>query len=683
MGFTRRFGYYPPRETIRQIEGVSIVDLSPPGAITGVNTGVVAMVGEFVDSALAVLVSSTGVVTGGAALTVQPQELTSPASLLALFGGFDATIGQFGTALGNGFVALRNKRFSRLVVAPVDIVTPTSGSTYGMRVWRELPTNKSATDPTPIVPVSGGQVVAGREFITGTSLRCKTAQRVVFSDAAAYATGTNGDVVAAPAAATQTFDRAAGSFIVDGAQVGDALVVGALGGAGTHLANAGTYRIVSITDLNTIVVEKLDGSNFAWTTGASQVWRLHAATTIDSGAVLGGAHAALATNTGYLLPGRPNTANILATLALTPTTVPTAATATSWDTLSGLTGKMHPDGPMVYDALVHGTSGGGNYPSNNALLNARYTATLEALLNDEYPAREVNIVVAARKSSTIRSALRAHVLTASERGLTRTECSAPELSTQTLAAVVADADPGVGANRGDRVDYSWPGCMMFVPEAVGSTVATADSKTTTDGMLDDSFDVWLASILSNLAPERNPGQAAPPVPSILAGVLGFQRGAPKLNMADYILLRSKGIAALRFDRVSGAQVQSGITTSLTSGEENIARRRMADFIQDSIAARLGQLAKLPLSQALQDTMVSECEAFLADLRSENNPAASRINDYVVDPKSGNTPANEALGIFVIITKVRLTPTMDFVVLQTEIGEGVVITRTAEVVSDTG
>jgi hypothetical protein len=683
MGFTRRFGYYPPRETIRQIEGVSIVDLAPPGAITGVNTGVVAMCAEFADCGLAVTVSSTGVVTGGVASSVQPQEVTSPASLLALFGGFDATLGQFGSAGGNGFVSLRNKRFSRLVIAPVDIVTPTSGSTYGIRLWRELPTNKTNTDPTPIVPVSGGQVVAGREFVTGTSLRCKTAQRVVFSDALPYATGITGDATAAAAAVVQNFDRTAGSWIIDGAQIGDALVVGALGGSGANASNAGTYRIVSITDADTLVVQKLDGSAFAFVTGTALVWRLHPATTIDSGAVLGGAHAALATNTGYLLPARPNTASIAATLALTPTTVPTAGSATSWDTLSGLSGKAHPDGAMVYDALVHGTSGGGNYPGNNALLDARYTATLEALLNDEYPARDVNIVVCSRKSDTIRSVMRSHVLVASERGLTRTEVSAPQLTTLTVAAAVSDTAPGVGAQRSDRVDYSWPGCISFVPEAVGSTLSTADSKTTTDGMLDDSFDVWLASIMSNLAPERNPGQAAPPVPSILAGVLGFQRGAPKLNMADYILLRSKGIAALRFDRVSGPQVQSGVTTSLTSGEENILRRRMADFIQDSIAARLGQLAKLPLSTSLQDTMTAEVEAFLADLRSDNNPAASRINDYLVDPKSGNTDANEALGIFVIITKVRLTPTADFIVLQTEIGEGVVITRTAEAVSSTG
>ena len=45
-GFVRRFSYVPGLDVIGQIEGVVIVDLPPPGAITGQNTGVVGLVGE-------------------------------------------------------------------------------------------------------------------------------------------------------------------------------------------------------------------------------------------------------------------------------------------------------------------------------------------------------------------------------------------------------------------------------------------------------------------------------------------------------------------------------------------------------------------------------------------------------------------------------------------------------------
>jgi hypothetical protein len=183
----------------------------------------------------------------------------------------------------------------------------------------------------------------------------------------------------------------------------------------------------------------------------------------------------------------------------------------------------------------------------------------------------------------------------------------------------------------------------------------------------------LASLLSNLPPENNPGQAAPPVPSVMSTVAGFQRGAPNLAMADYILLRQNGVVALRIDRVAGPIFQSGITTSLTSGQKNIARRRMADYIEDSMAQSLNPLSKLPLTNQLKDSITAEVDAFLDGLLSPNNPAAQRISGYNIDTKSGNTPALEAAGIWVIIAKVRTLASLDDIVLQVQAGEGVVIT----------
>jgi hypothetical protein len=138
-------------------------------------------------------------------------------------------------------------------------------------------------------------------------------------------------------------------------------------------------------------------------------------------------------------------------------------------------------------------------------------------------------------------------------------------------------------------------------------------------------------------------------------------------------LRGKGIAALRIDRTAGPIFQSGITTSLTSGEKNINRRRMADFLEDSLSQRLVQFSKLPLTQSLKDTMVGETDAFLASLLSANNPPAQRINGYLIDDKSGNTPTLEAQGIFVIIVKVRTLATSDFIVLTASVGESVDVT----------
>jgi hypothetical protein len=225
------------------------------------------------------------------------------------------------------------------------------------------------------------------------------------------------------------------------------------------------------------------------------------------------------------------------------------------------------------------------------------------------------------------------------------------------------------------VIYAWPGARTFVPEAVGTRLRTADGLTTSDGILDVGFDGWEISLMSNTAPEKNIGQAAAPTPEILSSVLGVQRGVERLDMPNYITLRANGVAALRIDRTVGPIVQSGITSSLIAGEKNIARRRMADFIQDSIARRLVQFCKLPLTDANKDSAVSETHAFLRELLSENNPAAQRIAGFEVDAISGNTPELEAQGIFVIIVKVRTLASMDFIVLQTNIGEGVTFATT--------
>jgi hypothetical protein len=249
----------------------------------------------------------------------------------------------------------------------------------------------------------------------------------------------------------------------------------------------------------------------------------------------------------------------------------------------------------------------------------------------------------------------------------------PELDTLDTTTAVGDSSPGVGAVRDESIIYTWPGFIQYVPEAVGTRIGTADGLTTIDGMLDCGMDSVMASILSNLRPELNPGQAAPPIPQVMACVMGMQRGIAKLELNDYIVLRSRGVAALRIDKTVGPIIQSGITTSLISGQKKIARRRMAYFIQDSIGQRLVQFSKMPLTDANKDNSVVEIDAFLDSLANTLNPAAQRIQSYLIDDKSGNTPESLAAEIFVIITKVKLIPSGDFLVLQTEVGNNVVTT----------
>lgn len=680
-GFIRRYGYFPGTEVITQIEGVIVVDLPPPGAVQGVGTGTTAFVGEAADMALATTVNTAGVIS----TKIVPAEILGSTDLNSKIGGFDETIGEFGDSLGNLFAALRNKRFSRLVAVVVN-----QASAQGSRYVRELPLCVSQTDTTPVVPVTGATIIAGREFRIGVG-RLKVATKVEFSAFPTFHENTGGICVAAGSAVTQVFQKAGFDWAADvtrpdgslGAKKGDILVIGNNNaGAKQPTAEAGTFRVQATPASGTdITVERLDGAAFVFTAQTTIPFRLHRSLDADSApervlgtSVAGGYDAG---DVGaFTKPLRPITSStgtqaddtFTAATLMTPAVVPTAMTGDSWDVLSGLQGMLHSVTATAFTVASQGIS-----PPSSATIDALYQTAIDALLGEDDPGRDVSIVVAARKSTTIRTKLRAHALEASTLGRGRIAVIAPNLKVITTLAATATAAPGVGATRDERVFYSWPGCTHSVPEAANLLIATADSDFTEDGILDDSFDHWLASLLSVLPPERNPGQASEPVPTALAYVLGLQRDVSGLTIGDYTLMRSKGIAGLRLDRTSGAIIQSGITSSLTSGQKNINRRRMADFIQDSLAERLVAFGKEPLTEALKDEAVGEADAYMSELRSLNNPRAQRINAYELDDVSGNTKDLAAKGIWVLIVRVRTLATADFIVLQAEIGEGVTVT----------
>lgn len=824
-GFIRRFGYQPGTETITQIEGVAIIDLPPPGSIQGINTGVVAMVGEFADMCNAVSVDGNGVVT----TKTVPKEVFSSADMLTKFGNFDPTLGDFGRAGGNGFAELRNKAYSRLILAAVNLA-----SNVGARFFRALPLCTSQSDTLPAVPVQGGVVTAGREFRNATGGRVLAAKRIAFTALDAITSAVAGQLLAGSSAATQTlvsssqalqvwqvssagtvfgdqtanFNDAAVNYLpfnasetvadyaafgmastfgkltfsnvggtqgaggvvvweywngsawtalsgitdgtsgftaalgagqtvtwtipsnwasnalnsvtayyvrarlttvyttnpsytqgfvngVDwstiarpdgdiGAKKGDIVVIGYNNaGAIAPAAEGGTYRVATTPSAGVnLSVERLDGANFTWTAQANVPWRLHVSSDADSAPVfvLGATGAGGYDQNdpgGFSVPVRPvtnatgGTTDGSYTIAelLVPAVVPPALTGDTADPLANLQARLHPTVAMTFVAAVQGL----NAP-NHASIDALYSVALESLISDLTPVSDINIVFTARSSDTIRTLVKAHVLKSSAIGLGKIGIVGPLLTTTDIAVVVGSAAPGVGATRDERIVYTWPGARTYIPEAVGVRLRLANGLTTADGVLDVGFASWIASLMSNLPPERNIGQGAAPVPQVLVGVLGIQNGVNTLNMSQYINLRDRGVAALRMDRaLDGPVVQSGITSSLVAGQKNISRRRMADFIQDSASKRLVQFCKLPKTQSNKDAAVGEIDTFLQDLLSTNNPAAQRIDSYVIDDTSGNTPALDAIGAFVIIIKVKLTPTMDFIVLQAEIGEGVVTT----------
>lgn len=651
MAFVRRYQSLPPASTLQLTSGIVVIDNPVPGPIAGVGSGTVACIGEFADMRYAVSVANTGAVSTAPV----PTEAFSTQDLINKFGGFDSSIGQFGDSMGNGYVAVTNKPFFRLICVPINLC-----SNYAARLYRQLPPPISATNPSPILPMQAGLVAAGRQFKSSGDV-LNVGQAVIFADTTDFVRGTDGAVTAAAA----TFTSAGSDFVTAGVQIGDALVFGI---PGTD-ADAGTYRVVTVDSATQLTIQLQDGTAFSAAGNDTALpFRVHPAATADTGG-----NTIAATAAGCLIPvrltGCQTGTTIAAATVLPPTVVPPAVSATNWDPLSGLNLRTHATQATAYTAAVQAANA-----ASSTGINTLYGTAIDSLLSLDTPASDVNLVFAARSSDTIRGLLKSHVLTVSARAAGRCAVIAPTLKTLTTATVFGNSGAGVGAQRSERVFYSWPGVKCYVAEAAGTSIATADSSTTTDGFLDTLADAWLAAECSNIPPENDPAQAAAPTPTVLANVAGLQRGLPVLDINTYIQMKASGICGMLIDRTTGPQFQDGVTTSLVTGEKYIFRRRMADFIEDSLSDALKPFANLPQNQTFRDVVYSQADSFLNGLLSPDNPAAQRIQAYSIDPKSGNTPEMSALGIYVLVIQVRLLSIAQVIVLNCSISQNVVITQ---------
>ena len=651
MSVFRRFNSMPSLSEIEAIEGIVLVDMPAPTDPSGLNSGCVGLVGEFPDQTFACAVSAAGVVTA----SIRPQEVTSGQDFFEKFGGFDPTIGAFGGQGGNGFHACANKKFSKLIVAPVFVA-----SSLGSRLWRDLPTNVSVTNPTPVVPQLGAEVPAGTLFVTGAN-SLRVAKRAMFTGTSALATGVDGVAVSigAPAAtaAAVVFTSATGDFVNKGVAEGDVIVVGVISGASVNGVVADTLRVVSVDSATQLTLQKLDGTNFVedtdWDGGASIVYRIHEASDADTGA-----DHQLSEPQGFLIPVRNmKGSTIPLSTKLDPSVAADPGAATSWSPLSGLALLTHPSGVTSSDVWMAANS-------TSAQFTVLYASALQAFLRDESPINQATIIASARNTDDINTALLNFAVNASSSGRGRVAVLSPPLSDITVASATFGTGSSVSFDN-KRAIYCWPGVRAFVPQALNQSVVIGDTTVAVDGVLDECSNMWMASLLSNLPPEHNPGQLAEPVPTLTQSILGFQRAtsAISLTVNDYMTLKASGVATPSFDTEFGMAFQSGVTTSLIKGEKTILGVRMRDYINDTVAQQLKGYQKMPLTERAKNAMLTLVRAYLKSLLD-----AERITAFNVDGKSGNTAANLAKGIFTIIIKVQLTPSGDYIVIQSEVSE---------------
>lgn len=234
--------------------------------------------------------------------------------------------------------------------------------------------------------------------------------------------------------------------------------------------------------------------------------------------------------------------------------------------------------------------------------------------------------------------------------------------TQTKSQAITD----VSSYRSDRVIYPYPAVDIFVPEAAGGIGA----------LVRVGVNSFAAAVCSALPPGTDPASV-----DSEEFLVGIRATADKtLAHADYIALKEAGIMSLVVGERGLYRFRTGCTASLDSALTQIARRTMADFLQESIARALVDYQNKPLNAINKLLIKSAAEGFLRRqqalglLPTEEDLVfgETSLEPFTVDIISGNSPQSEALGQFVVILKVRIFPSMRFIVLRTEIGENVEI-----------
>ena len=305
-------------------------------------------------------------------------------------------------------------------------------------------------------------------------------------------------------------------------------------------------------------------------------------------------------------------------------------------------------------------------PLSEAAIDALYQTAFDRTKNILSDARIVTESLCARSSTNTKRMGRQNAIDASDEGCYgRTFYVHGQIGWTQVQAI---ADRPLYA--GERVDYSWPNWRMYVPEIAAVGVA-GGTGFTADGIVNIGSDGPLASLHCALNPEENIGQANP--------YLGFLTGfdttitatvQSTLTKVAYIALKAAGICAPRIDQNGALCYQSEVTSDLTPGRTTQKRRKMADMIQDTLGVFGLDYSKKMATDARRAGMLAAIQGFLQGLLSPQDPNSQRIKAFSVLDVTDADPDRASLGIVQFQVKVQLLSSMDVIVFDTEIGEGV-------------
>lgn len=727
VGFVRRFrDVVPPLSVIQAIEGVLIVDQAGPSTPTGAGTGAVLLVGEFEDGPLSI--DSSGVtevfgeqdfaaVFGGLGFIYDNVPSQNPCAR--------KHDGEFWN--GNGFLKAFGLKSQRLMIARVD-------SSVGSVSFSPLAIIQG-TKNVPVALAVGQQLAITSD--TGgpaSSTAIAATAAVVTGIAATYPTGFVGGESISIELNVGTYVvvfSATDQALVDvEARINEAVgfTLATTSAGQVRLTNTlmlGTRSKITLADVTTGALAVL-GLTAATTNGTGNVPNVSAVTSADVATILNATAAltgidvsASVTSDGFLriqsdTPGAGTiliAASAMATALglLTATTVEADGHAGGlipagtrvrkdstheWVTMQTLDIPAASAGPWavkVRPALDDGTAVAAsigdvgtvvdqptfaqlvvNNPS--ALTAAKTEPQMDVAYNDAFlqtiksnqPAEQANYLLCARRTDTLIIYAVQNTKDAEAKGLFgRKYITGPRLGTSPSAAIIE-----VGTqSRYDRKWYCPLGLKVNVPQ-IAAVGTDGGEGFTDDGVITVRPDGPLTTICATLAPEENPGQQT----NLIDQFFAVDTFGHDIDIETYEAFKRAGLCAPRVSSDAGTFFQSAVTTDLNESRSTIARRKMADFIQDSIPAIAMPYCKKLSKQTNRDLLLADWDSYLAGLLSANASDLQRINDYSTDDSqnAGNTPTTLGKGIYFVKTKVRTLSSMDDIVFVTEIGPQVIV-----------
>ena len=736
--FIRRFTSFPNLDQLTDIEAVNIIDLTPPASFVGVGSGTLLQVGEFEDGPFAAggdaaeYVNPTGI-------NAPILECYSDTDRGRKYGGFGYTYGtqpyQNPSARrhgaqdwnGNGFLALKYLRTQRLLVARVDtnvgtvVFQPLAGVkgtkrdpfqlTVGQTLTATTGAGAGASDPIAAVQaIVTGAVFVASGFVGGEqiSVQVDSLAAVVVTFLGTDQTPaqvvsrinlTLGFVCASVSAGAVRFTSvvagSSGRIVLAEVTVGALAAIGHAVGTTAGTGNVGNVSAVTAVEIATLFNASLGLSGvdvaaaadsgfvtvYSVTTGDTitiSVGTLQGILGLGTTAVQAGVHVS-----GSIPAGTRVTNGVQVWVTMQSLTIAAGTTAApnlnphqvkvrpatddgSATTVAALAVTSVLDQPTFARMAVTNPSALTAAPTE-AAIDTAYEAALSRTTSTTQVTRIVNVLKIARRSDRVARAGQDNVTQASAAGCYGRSYILPAPVGYTITQAIAD----VATYRTDRVWYTWPAVQAYYPEI--ATLGAAGGVGFTDsGNLTLPADTALGTLTTTLAPEEDPGQQTGLVNQFFA----VEAGAEDLTIEDYTALRAAGICAPRIDQFAGTVFQSGVTSSLEAGREDINRRRMADFVEDSIAIIGLPYSKKLATPARKTGFRADVDGFLDGLLSRDNPDLSRIAAFATNETEGNTPDLEARGVFVLLVKVRTYSSLKFIVIPVEIGTTVTITDSA-------